>query len=250
MGQLAAQHRLVEAAEHPLMPLQVAGIERPPPAIVGLHLGRASRRACGSGDRRPATSSGGTSPSSGLGCPDAAGHHHDGSSSSTRTAPDARAPRSRRRHGPPRGDGRRSATTTRSATSAPRTSRQSPPPHGPLDHRGDAIDQLAAERHPRNGVTARQHQLQRFRRDGARQSEIGRLPPAPDARHLTWRAGQIPGVVRRRLRRRRRVNRRHPQHQMRHPIAHTGTCLQKPDRAEVATYRNTGAQTSAESGGW
>ena len=40
VSELAAQHRLVEAAEHPLMPLQVAGIERPPAAIVGLHLRR------------------------------------------------------------------------------------------------------------------------------------------------------------------------------------------------------------------
>ena len=40
VGQLGAQHRLVQAAEHPLMPLQVAGIQRLPAAIGGLHLGR------------------------------------------------------------------------------------------------------------------------------------------------------------------------------------------------------------------
>jgi hypothetical protein len=40
VGQLAAQHRLVEAAEHSLMALQVAGVECPSAAVVGLHLRR------------------------------------------------------------------------------------------------------------------------------------------------------------------------------------------------------------------
>ena len=40
VGELVAQHRLVQAAEHPLMPLQIAGIERQPPALDGLHLRR------------------------------------------------------------------------------------------------------------------------------------------------------------------------------------------------------------------
>ena len=40
VGQLGPQHRLVQAAQHPLMPLQVAGVQRQPPAVVGLDLGR------------------------------------------------------------------------------------------------------------------------------------------------------------------------------------------------------------------
>ena len=40
VGQLGPQHRLVQAAQHPLVPLQVAGVERQPPAVVGLDLGR------------------------------------------------------------------------------------------------------------------------------------------------------------------------------------------------------------------
>ena len=38
MGQLGAQHRLVQAAQHPLVAFQVAGIQRPPPTVLGLHL--------------------------------------------------------------------------------------------------------------------------------------------------------------------------------------------------------------------
>ena len=40
VGELGAQHRLVEAAEHPLVPLQVAGVERQPATVGGLDLGR------------------------------------------------------------------------------------------------------------------------------------------------------------------------------------------------------------------
>ena len=40
IGELVAQHRLVQAAEHSLMLLQIAGIERHPPALDGLHLRR------------------------------------------------------------------------------------------------------------------------------------------------------------------------------------------------------------------
>ena len=40
VGQLGSQHRLVQAAQHPLVPLQVAGVQRQPPAVVGLDLGR------------------------------------------------------------------------------------------------------------------------------------------------------------------------------------------------------------------
>ena len=38
-GQLGPQDRLVEAAEHPLVPLQVAGVERQPATVGGLDLG-------------------------------------------------------------------------------------------------------------------------------------------------------------------------------------------------------------------
>ena len=39
----AAQHRLVETAQHPLVTLQVAGVQRQPPTVRGLHLGRDDR---------------------------------------------------------------------------------------------------------------------------------------------------------------------------------------------------------------
>jgi hypothetical protein len=97
---------------------------------------------------------------------------------------------------------------------------------------GDAVDERVAEPCPRNRVTALQQGLQVVAPDLARQSETRRLPPAPHARHLTRRRRQVLRVVRRRLRSRRGVNRRHPQHQMRHPIAHTGTCPRKPDRPD------------------
>jgi hypothetical protein len=40
VGELGPQHRLVEAAQHPLMTLQVAGVQREPTAVVRVHLGR------------------------------------------------------------------------------------------------------------------------------------------------------------------------------------------------------------------
>jgi hypothetical protein len=40
VGEFVAEHGLVEAAQHSLVSLEVAGVEREPPAVVGLHLGR------------------------------------------------------------------------------------------------------------------------------------------------------------------------------------------------------------------
>ena len=40
VGELGPQHRLVQAAQHPLVPLQVAGVQRQPPPVGGLDLGR------------------------------------------------------------------------------------------------------------------------------------------------------------------------------------------------------------------
>ncbi len=73
VGELGPQHGLVEAAEHPLMPLQVAGIQRQPTAITRSGPWPRSPHGCGSVDHRPAMSSGGTSPSSTHSCPGAAG---------------------------------------------------------------------------------------------------------------------------------------------------------------------------------
>jgi hypothetical protein len=39
VGEFVAQHRLVEAAEHPLVLLHVAGVERQPATVIGLDLG-------------------------------------------------------------------------------------------------------------------------------------------------------------------------------------------------------------------
>ena len=64
VGQLGSQHRLVQAAQHPLVPLQVAGIQRQPPPVVGLDLGRDDPRGCAVAGRRRATSSDETSPPS------------------------------------------------------------------------------------------------------------------------------------------------------------------------------------------
>ena len=181
------------------MPLQVAGIERPPAAIVGLHLRRdhgvgvdlrvigPRRRLAERRHRQPAR---------------------------IRMQPATIATDPRRRPEPLQmlehcvhGD----VMSLEQAAVAGQ-----PPPHRQrlrcrerrieprhrLHHptiTSDPIDQLAPERCPRNGVTARQQQLQRLRLDGARQAETGRLPPAPHARHLTGRCRQVLRVVRRRF---------------------------------------------------
>ena len=89
-----------------------------------------------------------------------------------------------------------------------------------------AILQRVAELCPRDWVAARQQSFQRRSFDGAGQAEAGCLVSRPHSRHLARGARQIAGVVRRRRCRRRGVDRGHPQHQTRHPIARSGTCLQ------------------------
>ena len=43
VGELVAQHRLIQAAEHPLKLLQVPGVQRPPVAVGCSHLRRDHR---------------------------------------------------------------------------------------------------------------------------------------------------------------------------------------------------------------
>ena len=84
----------------------------------------------------------------------------------------------------------------------------------------------------------------------ARQSERGGLLTRPHPGDLPRRAGQVLRVVRRRLRRRRRIDRAHPQHQTPHPMSRpiSGTCLQKPDRADRSRGEST-ADLRPEGGG-
>ena len=149
-----------------------------------------------------------------------------GSEWSTRTAQGAPTP-PRRRHRVLRGSGgRRSTPTTRSATWVPRTWRRTRRPPSPPDHRRACDPQRVAELCPRDWVAARQQSFQRRSFDGAGQAEAGCLVSRPHSRHLARSARQVAGVVRRRRCRRRGVDRGHPQHQTRHPIARSGTCLQ------------------------
>ena len=169
------------------MPLQVAGIERPPATVVGLHLRR---------DHDVGVDLGVIGPRRRL------PERRHRQPARVRMQPATIAADPRRRPEPLQmlehcvhGD----VVSLQEAAVAGQ-----PPPHRQrlrcrerrieprhrLHHptiTSDTIDQLAAERCPRNRVTARQQQLQRLRLDGARQAETGRLPPAPDARHLTGR---------------------------------------------------------------
>ena len=76
----------------------------------------------------------------------------------------------------------------------------------------EPVDELAAERCPRDWVAARQQRLQLLDRRLARQAEPVGLAARPHARHLARRRRQVLRVVRRRRRRRRRMEGRHPQH--------------------------------------
>ena len=181
------KHRLVEAAEHPLMPLQVAGIERPPTAIVGLHLRRHDDVRVDLGVIGPRRR--------------LAERRHRQTlrvrmQPSTITADPRRRPEplqmlEHRAHGDVMGL-QQAAVAGQPPPHAQRLGsrkRRIKPRHR-LHHptiTSDPINELAAERCPRNGVAARQHQLQRLRLDSARQTETGGLSPAPDARHLTRR---------------------------------------------------------------
>ena len=107
VGELGAQHRLVQAAQHPLVPLQEPGVQGPPPPIDGLDLGRdhgvgVELRVVGPGgglaERRHRQPEGvGMQPAALM--PDAGGRPVP-----LQVAP---APRSRRRRGLRAGQGRR-----------------------------------------------------------------------------------------------------------------------------------------------
>ena len=92
VGEFGAQHRLVQAAQHPLMPLQEPGIQRQPAPVDGLHLG-GNHGVGGSAGHQRGRWSDGTSPWSTPQCRDAAGVPDAGSGSWPRTAPDARGRR-------------------------------------------------------------------------------------------------------------------------------------------------------------
>ena len=221
------------------MLLQIAGIERHPPAVGGLHLGRdhgvgMDLRIVGTRRRL-------------------AEHRHR-QTLRVRMQPAAVTADPRRRPEPlqmrqRRGDGdivglqepvvARQRPAHR--TGLRRRERRIKPRHR-LDHppiSSDAIDERIAERCPHSRVTALQHGLQVVAPDLARQSETSGLAARPDPRHLARGAGQVSGVVLRRRPSRRRTDRRHPQHQIRHPIAHTGTCLQNPIGRTPTTSSNT-----------
>ena len=188
VGQLGAQHRLVQAAEHPLMPLQVAGVERVPAAVGGLHLGRdhgvgvdlriigPRRRLAERRHRQPVRVRMQTA---------AVGR---GSGSSTRTAPDAPAPRSTAtswasssRSSPVSAHHTDSDFGAENVASNPDTARTSRP------SARVPVQQLATQPCPRCRVTARQQRLQRVHLDPTRQAETGRLTARPHPRHLARR---------------------------------------------------------------
>ena len=150
VGQLGAQHRLVQAAQHPLVALQVAGVQRQPPPVVGLDLGRDDgvgvqlrvigprRRLAERRHRQPER----------VGVQAAAVDPHPGRRPEPLQMLERRA--SRRRRGRRADRDRRSAPTTRSATSAPRTwHRTRPPPAPPSRPPGRPVDQRRAQRCPR-----------------------------------------------------------------------------------------------------
>ena len=169
------------------MPLQVAGIERVPAALGGLHLGRdhgvgvdlrvigPRRRLAERGDRQPLC----------VGVQPAAVGADPG------RRPEPLQMLQRRRHGdvvsfeqtvvtgqrPPH----RQRLRRRERGVEPRHR-----PHHPTVGRV-AVEQLPTQRCPRNRVTARQQQLQRLDVDRAGQAEPGRLTARPLPRHLTRR---------------------------------------------------------------
>ena len=148
MGQLGAQHRLVQATQHPLVAFQVAGIQRPPAPVVGLHLRARSRRGCAAAGRRPATWSDGTSPPTTRACRGVGGGRRPAPGSSPRTAPGVRVPSARR------GRALRAARDRRSTPTTPHRlrgrERGVEPGHRPhhLAVRQGAIDEQIAERRP------------------------------------------------------------------------------------------------------
>ena len=226
VGQLGAQHRLVQPAEHPLMPLQVAGVERPPAAVVGLHLGRdhgvgvdlrvvgPRRRLPERGHRQPVR----------VGMQPAAVEADPG------RRPEPLQMLERRRHGdvvgveqpgsPVSAHHTDSDFGAENVASNPATARTTRP------SAEYAIEQLAdPAASPRRGSRPDSNSSNALDVDRARQAEPGRLPAA------TTRPAPRPappsgsGVVRRRRRRRRRVQGRHPQHRRDTHRPPAGTCL-------------------------
>ena len=225
-GELGPQHRLVEAAEHPLVPLQVAGVEGQPAAVGCLDLGRDDGVGV---DLRVIGPRGGLAER---------GHRQPVGVRVQAAAVGADAGRRpeplqmRQR----RGDGdvvgfeepvvagerppHRQRLRRRERRVEPRHR-----PHHPTVGRVP-VQQLAPQRCPRRWVTARQQRLQRVDLDPTRQAEPGRLAARPHTRDLTRRRRQVLGVVLRRRCRRRRVEGRHPQHRPTpHPRPRLGTCL-------------------------
>ena len=205
VGQLGTQHRLVQAAEHPLMPLQVAGIQGEPATLGGLHLGRdhgvgVDLRVVGPrcrlaerGHRQPL----------GVGVQPAAVGADPG------RRPEPFQMLQRRRHSDIVGFEQPVVTGQRPPhrQRLRRRERGIEPrhrPHHPAVGRVP-VEQLPTQRRPRNRVTARQQQLQRLDVDGARQAEPGRLTSRPLPRHLARSGREVLGVVLRRRPRRRRM---------------------------------------------
>ena len=234
VGELGTEDGLVETADHPLVSLQVAGIERVPAAVGGLDLGRDDGVGVDLrivGPRRRLTERRHRQP---VRVGMQRGRRWSGCGSSTRTAPGAPAPRSPRRRALRAAGDRRSAPTTPTATSAPRTSHRTPTPPAPADRRsctGRAAPDRAASQLLAHGPTATPP-ARRPRRD-----PTGRDPPPGVPDHCPGTspgaAVQVLRVVGGGRRRRRRVEGRHPQHRpgtRSRPLA--GTCLNSTGRTE------------------
>jgi hypothetical protein len=240
VGELGAQHRLVEVAEGVLVVLEVVGVERVPPAVRGLDLAGDDGVGVELGVvlARGGLLEGGHSEPVGVGeGPGAVDAHPGGAAVALEVAEDG-------------GDG--GVVGVEHGLVA-----GEPPPHR---HRfrcreggvvaghgldegavvGEPIDKRRAERGPGLRVVARQERFEVGGDDGAGQSEVGGLAAGPVPRRLlgSFRvdvAGVAPvraGVVAGGGRSRRGVDGPHPQHGTppgRHPAGHparpAGTCL-------------------------
>jgi hypothetical protein len=248
VGEFAAQHRLVQAAQHPLLQFQIAAVEGEPAAVDRLHLGRdhgvgvdlgvvGTRRRLPERRNRQAL---------GVGMqPAAVAAHPCG-------RPEPFQIGQRRGHGDVVGfkEPLIAGQPPQHRHGLRRRKRRIESADG-LDHSPSgkgAIDQRRAKLCPRDGVMARQQPLQLVGAHRAQQAERGRLTARPHPGRLARRTGQVAGVVRSRCGRRRSMNRRHPQHQTRHPIAHPGTCLPERDRAQVAISGDTRTSDRREEG--
>ncbi len=209
------------------MPLHVLGVQRPPPAIRRLHLGRRSPRGYGPAGRRgrevvwrnvAITSP--WYPGKSSGRPPA---HPRSSRRTARCDPTplctATSWASSSRSSPVSPHHTDNALGAENVASKPATARFSSP------LRLTRSTQLTTQPHPRHRVTARQQQLQVGDRHRAGQAEACGLLTRPHAGLLTWRLGQVLGEVLRCRRRRRRVDRPQPQHRPAPHPAPPCTCL-------------------------